>query len=90
MEPSTTAAKGKVTGTDATSVALLGRRGSRYRYTFAAGSTYNWRGGSVWEVAVVENEHLTEEESDVKEATVVEMEQVNPEEITAVNLTEEA
>jgi len=30
---------------------------------------------------------LTEEESDVKEATVVEMEQVNPEEITAVTLT---
>lgn len=32
---------------------------------------------------------MTEEESDVKEATVVEAEQVNPEEITAVTLTEE-
>ncbi|WP_455958519.1 S-layer homology domain-containing protein, partial [Anaerotignum lactatifermentans] len=83
----TTAAKGKVTGTDATSVVSIAE-GAAGTDTFAAGSTYNWN-GSAWEVAVVENEHLTEEESDVKEATVVEMEQVNPEEITAVTLTEE-
>lgn len=83
----TTAAKGKVTGTDATSVVTIAE-GAAGTDTFAAGSTYNWN-GSAWEVAVVENEHLTEEESDVKEATVVEMEQVNPEEITAVTLTEE-
>lgn len=83
----TTAAKGKVTGTDATSVVTIAE-GAVGTDTFTAGSTYNWN-GSAWEVAVVENEHLTEEESDVKEATVVEMEQVNPEEITAVTLTEE-
>ena len=83
----TTAAKGKVTGTDATSVVTIAE-GAVGTDTFTAGSTYNWN-GSAWEVAVVENEHLTEEEFDVKEATVVEMEQVNPEEITAVTLTEE-
>lgn len=83
----TTAAKGKVTGTDATSVVSIAE-GATGTDTFAAGSTYNWN-GSVWEKAVAENEPVTEEESDVKEATVVEAEQVNPEEITAVTLTEE-
>ena len=83
----TTAAKGKVTGTDATSVVSIAE-GAAGTDTFAAGSTYNWN-GSAWEKAVAENEPVTEEESDVKEATVVEAEQVNPEEITAVTLTEE-
>lgn len=83
----TTAAKGKVTGTDATSVVSIAE-GAAGTDTFAAGSTYNWN-GSAWEKTVAENEPVTEEESDVKEATVVEAEQVNPEEITAVTLTEE-
>lgn len=83
----TTAAKGKVTGTDETSVVSIAE-GAAGTDTFAAGSTYNWN-GSAWEEAIVENELLTEEKSDVKEATVVEVEQVNPEEITVVTLTEE-
>ena len=83
----TTAAKGKVTGTDATSIVSIAE-GAAGTDTFAAGSTYNWN-GSAWEKAVAENEPVTEEESDVKEATVVEAEQVNPEEITVVTLTEE-
>lgn len=43
----TTAAKGKVTGTDATSVVSIAE-GATGTDTFAAGSTYNWN-GSVWE-----------------------------------------
>ena len=79
--------KRPVTGTDETSVVSIAE-GAAGTDTFAAGSTYNWN-GSAWEEAIVENELLTEEKSDVKEATVVESEQVNPEEITVVTLTEE-
>lgn len=88
----TTAAKGKVTGTDETSVVSIGE-GAVGTDSFAAGSTYSWD-GSAWEEAAAEKELLTEEEtlakeeSDGKEVTVVEAEQVQPEEIAASVLTE--